>query len=119
MNREYELKIKRNRIRRKRQLRRNFILFVFSIIMVLTLSITFFGIKANAESKNKEHVYKYFKSVTVNNNDTLWDYAMNFSNDDNYQAYVDEVVIINHLYNGEIEYGMNLVIPYYSKEFIN
>lgn len=119
MNREYERRIKRNKIRRKRQLRRNLILFSFSILLVTFLSIVLFGIKANAESKNADHVYKYYKSVTVKNNDTLWDYADNYSYDENLQAYVDEVATINHLKNYEITYGMNIIVPYYSNEFIN
>ena len=84
----------------------------------MIISISFFSIQAKAESKNTVHEYKYYKSVTVNNNDSLWNYAVEYSNNDDYTKYVNEVIRMNNLSNSDIKVGMKLVIPYYSSEFI-
>lgn len=118
MNNKYEIRIKKNKLRRKRQLRRRILFTLSTTFAVIILSIILFGIKANAEGKDADHVYKYFKSVLVSSDDTLWDYAKSYSNSCNYQAYVNEVININHLDGEFIESGMNLIIPYYSEEFV-
>ena len=118
MNSNYERRIRRNKARRTKQLRRR-ILFCFGTLMlIMIISISFFSIQAKAESKNAVHEYKYFKSVTVNSNDSLWNYAVEYSNTDDYSKYVDEVIRMNNLHDSNIKTGMNLVIPYYSSEFI-
>lgn len=117
MNTNYERKIRLNRIRRIRQLRRRLFMGVGTLLLILIISISFFSIQAKAESKNTIHEYKYFKSVTVSSNDTLWNYAKEYSNDGNYEKYINEVIRINNLNDDKILIGMNLVIPYYSSEF--
>lgn len=117
MNREYELKIRRNHKRRIRQMRRRFLSFIITVMIVYIISFGLFSNKVKAESKDSIHLYKYYKSVTVSTHDTLWDYANKYSIDSN-EKYIEEVKRMNHLSSDEIIVGMNLIIPYYSDIFV-
>lgn len=107
-----------NKKRRTQIIKKKIKFTLFTSILVLFLSITLFSMKANAASNDMKHEYKYFRSITVNSNDTLWDYATMYSKDDNYKAYIKEVKKINHLGSNEIHQGMRLIIPYYSNDFM-
>lgn len=117
MDHKYERKIKRNRIRRIRQLRRRLLCGILTIISIITISLLFFSIQAKAESKDAKHIYKYYKSVVVTSDDSLWNFAVNNSYTDDYDEYISEVLRMNNLTDSKLNVGMNLVIPYYSEEF--
>ena len=106
-----------SKIKRTRQLRKRLFLTIIAFLLGAFISIIFLGTSAKAEEKSANITYKYYKSSTVKNDDTLWGYALEYSKDSNYQRYVDEVMHINNLMNEDIYQGMALVIPYYSEEF--
>lgn len=59
---------------------------------------------------------KYYKSITVSNNDTLWSIAEEYMDAGHYDSvneYINEVIRMNSLPNDTICYGQNLIIPYY------
>ena len=107
-----------NKKRRNKEIKRKILLLAFSILFILILSFSAFGMKANAASKDINHNYKYYKSITVKTNDSLWDYAYEYAKDNDYKAYIKEVKNINNLTNNEIKQGMRLVLPYYSNELM-
>lgn len=115
---DIEIRMKRTKNSRRRQIRRRLLLAVLGVFLVLAGSILFFGTEAHAESKDTVHIYKYYRSVTVNQNDTLWSYAKEYAPDNNYQAYIDELIIVNNLDSDTIIAGSNIIIPYYSTEFV-
>ncbi len=119
MNNNYDMMIRHNRNRRNRQLRRHIRILFLTVIAVLGISFGMFSIHAKADSHDSVHVYKYYKSITVHNNDTLWDYALQYSPDEDYDRYVREVVRMNNLRDDNIDVSMNLIIPYYSYEFMD
>jgi len=108
-----------NKNRRTRQLRRRVLYTMLAFVVGILISIVGFGSNAKAESSDYVTTYKYYKSITVNNDDTLWNIAVMYSNDSNYDKYINEVKHINHLSGTEIMNGMSLIIPYYSTEFIS
>ena len=118
MRNDYDLMIRHNRNRRNRQLRRPLRILLFTVLAVLVISFGMFSIHAKADSHDSVHIYKYYKSVTVHGDDTLWNYALQYAPDDDYDRYIKEVVHMNNLYDDNIEVSMNLIIPYYSTEFI-
>lgn len=117
MNTDYERKIRLNRNRRIKQLRRRLFVGTGSLLLILIISVSFFSIQAKAESKNATTEYKYFKSVTVTYADSLWNYAVEYSNDGNYEKYINEVMRMNNLNDDNLKIGMNLVVPYFSNDF--
>lgn len=108
---------KRARARKKRLARRRIALTILSLCISLIISLGFFGGQAKAASDNTITVYKYYKSVYVSKEDTLWSYAEQYAPNDNYTKYINEVKTMNGLGSDDISVGMCLVIPYYSTVF--
>lgn len=115
-----EYRIRKNYLKRRKQLRNRIILLLLTTVLVLGSSIVLFASKAKAQSSDEEVFYKYYKSVTVAHGDTLWDYAYEYcdSHYDSYQDYVDEIINMNTLSANEITAGQSIIIPYYSSEFV-
>lgn len=111
----YMKRARRNKVRRTKQLIRRFTISAIVLGLIISFGIT--GIKAQAHSK-EDHYYKYYTSVTVNRNDTLWKYATEYSLNNEYNDYIKEVKRINNMSDDKIVSGMRLIIPYYSTEFV-
>lgn len=115
-----ERRIKNNRLRRRRQIRRNICMCFITVIIIAGISTIFFSFKAKAQSNEEIISYKYYKSITVAAGDTLWDYAESYADAefyDSYSSYIKEVKEINHLKDDNITYGQHIIVPYYSSEF--
>ena len=115
-----ERRIKNNKIRRQRQLRRNILMLIFTFVFILTLSIGGFAIGSKAQDKENVVLYKYYTNVEVQYGESLWDIADTYFCEDkyeNYDHYISEVMQINGLYSEDITAGSYLIVPYYSAEF--
>ena len=115
-----ERRIKNNRIRRRQELRRHFMISIFTFILILSFSTLFFSLRTKAQGQN-ELLYKYYKSVVVEEGDTLWHYACQYAQEEYYDSqedYIQEVIHINSLSEDHITAGQYLILPYYSPEFI-
>ena len=116
-----ERRILKNRIRRQREMRKNFIILVMTVCLITTGTLSLSGFRSNAKDDSTEISYKYYKSITVANNDTLWSIAEKYMDEDHYDSIVDyigEVKRMNSLTDDVIHYGEYLVIPYYDSEFV-
>ena len=112
-------RIRRNRIRRARQLRRR----IFAASMMLSLSLVMgiigCGFLSSAQDEALTVSYKYFTSVMIQPGDTLSSIARDYM-DDHYEsvdAYIAEVRMTNHILDDDIRAGEYLILPYYSTEF--
>lgn len=111
-----ERRIRNNRIRRQRELRKNIMLTIMTICFVITFSFSLNSFLSDAKSNNEPVSYKYYKSITISNGDTLWSIAQENMDDEHYDSvkdYIKEVKQINSLHSNSIRYGENLIIPYY------
>ncbi|MGN0377472.1 MAG: LysM peptidoglycan-binding domain-containing protein [Suilimivivens sp.] len=116
-----ERRIRNNKLRRRRQIRRNIFICLMTLVMITGFSTMFFSFKAKAQSRDEEISYKYYKSITVAAGDTMWDYAERYADTefyDSYESYIKEVININHLDGDDIIYGQHIILPYYSNEFV-
>ncbi|TCL58538.1 LysM domain-containing protein [Kineothrix alysoides] len=116
-----ERRILNNKLRRKRQRRKNMFLFAMTFFLVATLSFGVNVFLSNAKSGSDDIEYKYYKSIIIQRGDTLISIASAYM-DDNYasaESYVNELIKINGLRDDKIVAGNYLIIPYYSAEFIN
>lgn len=117
---ESELRIRRNRARRKRELRRRMAAGILLFVLTASSSLLFFSFRAKAQSSD-EAMYKYYKSTVVKSGDTLWDFAEEYGESkyyDSKQDYVREVMLMNGLENDRITAGQYIILPYYSAEFV-
>ncbi len=106
--------------RRQRQVRCYLLSMVLAAVLMAgcVFSLRVLITKAQEE---EEVSFKYYTSIQVSYGESLWSIARTYQ-DDHYdctQDYVDEVIHINHLKDGEdITAGQYLIIPYYSSEYI-
>lgn len=121
-NRKSERRIRNNRIRRQKEMRKNFLLVMMTICLVAACSISVSSFASNAKDESSTVSYKYYKSITIENGDTLWSIAqehMDMKHYDSVLDYIKEVKQMNALSGDDITYGQSLVIPYYSSEFVS
>lgn len=116
-----ERRIMNNRIRRQREMKKNFLIFVITICLIVTCSISLNGFRANAKDDSTEISYKYYKSIVILDNDTLWSIAEQYMDEDHYESisdYISEVKNMNAMTDDVIHYGDHLIIPYYDNSFV-
>ena len=115
-----ELRIRNNRIKRRRELRRHVFTGLVTAILVLGCSMLFFSFKIKAQSR-EDIQYKYYKSVQVKEGDSLWNYASLYADSryyDSHRAYIEEVSAVNALSDDRITAGQYLILPYYDAGFV-
>ena len=110
-----ERRIRLNRIRRQRQLRRRMALSGLIAVFLLTAGISIGGVTARAQGEGAGEK-KYFTSIMIMPGDTLSSIAAEHA-DGHYASaadYIEEVCGTNHILNeNDIQAGDYLVIPYY------
>lgn len=93
---------------------------LFYLLMAIAIMVTVicaFAMTSNA--KQDHNMYKYYTSVQVEDGDSLWSIAEEYSDVDSYASYtdyIDEVKQINHISGDDIHAGEYLTIPYYSAQ---
>ncbi|MBO5291740.1 MAG: LysM peptidoglycan-binding domain-containing protein [Lachnospiraceae bacterium] len=115
-----ERRIQTNRLRRKREMQKNFFLTLMTICFAMTLAFSVNVILSNAKDQDEPVYYKYYSSIVVESGDTLWSIAREHmgSQYETTSDYVKEVMQMNSLTNDKIVAGQHLVIPYYSAQFM-
>lgn len=119
--RRSERRIRVNRMKRRRELRKHILTLALTFVLVITCSMMFFTVKTKAQNCDEAVYYKYYKSIIVSRGDSLWTYAAEYADEDHYdsyQNYIDEVLQMNGLSSESITAGQHLVVPYYSAEFV-
>jgi len=121
--RRSERRIRINHMKRRRELRKHILAFALTFVLVITCSMMFFTVKTKAQNRDEAvyYKYKYYKSITVSRGDSLWTYAAEYADEDqydSYQNYIDEVLQMNGLSSESITAGQHLIVPYYSAEFV-
>lgn len=114
-----EKRIRLNRIRRKRELRRHILLFMASACLIVILSVAGGCLISRAQTKDTVNCYKYFTSIQIQKGDTLWTLADRYADEHfkSRESFIREVMRTNHLTDDSLTAGDYLIIPYYSDEF--
>jgi len=112
---------KRNK-RRQREIRRRCLTIIATVCLVLIGALSYHAIQSNASTGQEEINFKYYKNITVQYGETLWDIADDYMDQDEYRnkaQYIAEVKNMNHLDDAcSIKAGQKLIVPYYSNEFV-
>jgi len=111
-----ELKIRRNRIRRQRQLRRRIVVGIAALIIILSSSLGLTSFLSKAAEAPDEYKVKTYSSVMVPFGSDLKDLARVYTDFDyyeSYDAYIDEVMYINHLADDDVRPGYYVILPVY------
>lgn len=107
---------------RKKQVRRNILLLILSTIILSSILVLFasMSIQASDMEHQQQVSYKYFKSIYIDQGDTLWSIAET-NMDEHYsdpKEYINEVKRMNSLTSDRIECGSYLIVPYFSSTYI-
>lgn len=117
-----ERRIRNNKKKRCRQLKRHLMITVITSLLTIGISGAFFSIGSRAQAAGDHNIsYKYYKSVTVASGETLWNYADQYADSEFYDShddYIKEVMNINHMKKDTIIYGQHIILPYYSDVFV-
>jgi hypothetical protein len=100
------------------QLRQNIIAIILlsAIIMIAIVGFTF---RSWAKESTSDTSFKYYKSIQVEKDDTLWGLAEQY-NDTTHSTikeYIAEIKKVNHLKSDKIISDEHLIIVYYDKDF--
>ncbi len=117
-----EMRIRNNKRRRQRIFRRQVTLLATAIAVLFFAVILFTtSIMSNAQSDEFVPSFKYYKTITVHADDTLWNLAKDAYPSEHYNSfneYVSEICKINAITNAsDLKSGESLILPYYSTEF--
>lgn len=116
-----ERRILKNKIRRQREMKKNFLILFMTVCLIVTCSISLSGFRSNAKDDSTKTSYKYYKSIVVTSHDTLWSIAEEYMDEEHYNSindYIEEVKSMNSLANDTIHYGQYLIVPYYNSDFV-
>lgn len=116
-DRRSERRIRNYRIRRQREMRKNFIIAVMTVCLIITLSLSMGSLRSSAKEDSSQTYFKCYKSITIERGDTLWSIAGEYMDNVHYDSvkdYIEEVKQINVLYSNDITYGAHLIVPYYT-----
>ncbi len=119
---EAEVRIRNNKLRRQRIFRRQvFLLGLASALFIFVFILFASSIMADAQSDEFRPSFKYYRTVTVHANDTLWDIASQNYPDEEYSSireYMSEICKVNSISDAsDLKAGESLIVPYYSTEF--
>ncbi len=114
---EKRARLKHRRI--KEVARNKMILFIMVALIVVIGSTGFKSLFASAHASVNESVqYKYYKSIVIEDGDTLWNIATECSSSQmTTKECVQEIKELNQLSSEAIQEGQHLVVPYYDIQY--
>lgn len=117
---ERDIRNYKRKCRRQKELRKRVLLVIAALACIFILGISCHVIVSSAGMETEGLSFKYYTSIEVAPDESLWSIADNFRDDHyaDHQEYISEVISINHLQEEQITSGQYLIVPYYSEEFI-
>ncbi len=105
-------------IKRRRELKRKITLFCLLTVVTVILAVLFvFGSKSVASDGSVKDYNKYYKSIEISGDDSLYELASRYSVPDlmTEEEFITEVMFINNMESDKLSYGKSfIIIPYYS-----
>ena len=104
----------RKNIKRKREvyLTKSIMMF-FSICLVVGVLVFADRGVVKANEEQKPIMKKYYKSIQIEDGDTLWNIANNHKNEESIKAYISDLKEINNLKSDAMTACQYLTVPYY------
>lgn len=118
-NKRSEQRIRNNRIRRQKEIRKHLLMTIMTICLVVSFSLGIGSFLSNAGDRRSETSCKYYKSIMISSGDTLWTIAQDYIDREHYHSlpdYIREIKRLNGMKGDNINYGEHLIVPYYDTE---
>ena len=120
MTREEFRKARREQVLgEQRRRRQRILIFCITLIVMFGAGVGFGTLLAKAEETAAEPSYKYYANIQIEKGDTLWDLADQYMDREHYenrQAYINEVMRINHMSTDHLTAGKKIIVPYFAAE---
>lgn len=111
---------KRAMIKKRKQIAKRRMILLLAALLVITLGSVVFGtIFSKAKNPTADITqFKYYKSITIERGDSLWNIAEEYCNDsyEDTREYVVELKELNSLTSDTIHAGQHLLVAYYDTE---
>ena len=97
-------------------------MLLLAITLIITVGSIVYGTIFSSAKDPATDIpqYKYYKSIVIEQGDSLWSIANEYCEDQHYKntkEYVEELKEINNLNSEKIHYGQRIVVAYYDCEF--
>ena len=106
--------------RQQRERRVTVLILLATLISIFIIGVGCGTMLAKAKEPEKPDTCKYYRSISVEKGDTLWDIASKHMDSVYYTSHADymkEIREINHIsLDGQIISGQTLIIPYYAEK---
>jgi len=110
----------RIKMNRRKQVARQKLCLSIVVACLITVGSIVCGTIFSSAKNPAEDIpqYKYYKSITIQQGDSLWSIAQEYNADSeiSMQEYIDELVQVNGLKSKTIHAGQHLVVAYYDTE---
>ena len=105
------------KLKRRKQVAKQKMILLLAVTLIITVgSIVFGTIFSSAKDPAADMPrYKYYKSIRIEQGDSLWSIAEEYACDNTYD-YIQEIKQLNGLTSETIHAGQHLIIAYYSTE---
>lgn len=109
--------MRRNNSRSRRAKRNILKFFVSLVIIVVVVTIVVLCSNNTAQASESLSLNKYYKTVSINYGDTLWEIASEYTDGSNsrIKECISEIMSINNLKSDNITAGMKIIVPYYAE----
>lgn len=105
----------RRRYGKRQHARINNNIIMLTVAIILVLSITLIGRMSLVRANESVQYEKSFQTIEIESGDTLSAIAQEFApSEADYQDYMNEVIEINSLKDGQIHAGCYLMVPVYT-----
>lgn len=102
----------KNLKRRRRQAAKRNMIILLATVMLITIGSIVFG-STFSSAKNDEEFEVYYKSVEIEQGDSLWNIAKEYkAEDQSIVEYIEELRELNNLTSDTIHEGQHLVVAY-------
>ncbi|MDD6282806.1 MAG: LysM peptidoglycan-binding domain-containing protein [Oribacterium sp.] len=114
----YRIRKRRQAAARRKKARRREVVLALSAAAIVLILIMIRTSTVSATPSADEPKEKYYTSITIQKNDTLWDIAGRYYNAsvENRSDYIRNIKKVNNLSGSKIKTGNNLVVYYWVPE---
>lgn len=104
---------------RKKKIARERMLLIIAAVIVIAGNVIVRGVFADAHGSSKEDPveFTYYKSIEIQEGDTLWGIAEQFRDGEPIQKYIRQLKELNGLSSDDIHESRYLTVMYKDKEF--
>ncbi|MEE1314598.1 MAG: LysM peptidoglycan-binding domain-containing protein [Faecalimonas sp.] len=111
----------RARCRREKEVARKKMILLFSVALCIVIGSIIGGslfASAKGSSTDYDTRYKYYKSIVIEDGDSLWSIASEYYDmtKESKQDYIQELVSTNKLASDKIHTGQHLIVAYYDNQ---